>query len=91
MNMDSGGIKEGLKFGSGTTGQIGIGLKGLLRSSGWQHIGQEVMDQRFMTGKHSLQYWTFAGASGRVQRGLRYGRLNTGGAAWAAGGGLAKV
>lgn len=40
MNMDSGGMKEGLKFGSGTTEQIGIGLKGLLRSSGWQHIGQ---------------------------------------------------
>lgn len=44
-----------------------------------------------MTGKHSLQYWTFAGASGRVQRGLRYGRLNTGGAAWVTVGGLAKV
>lgn len=44
-----------------------------------------------MTGKRSLQYWTFAGASGRAQCGLRYGRLNTGGAAWAAVGGLAKV
>lgn len=55
-NMGRGGMKEGLKFGSGMTGRMGMGSNGLFLSSGWQHIGQYVEDQCFMMGRYGLQY-----------------------------------